>query len=386
MNIALILERMAPTRGGLETSTAQIAEALAQRGHAVTILCESGDWASPGVTVQPLGVSGKGRAARLASFVKRVQAEIADRAFDVTHAMLPIPGVDIYEPRGGTIPAQRATSRRRRGALAGKLAALGFVFNAKRRKMAALEKAVVEQGDTICLGNSPKVTREFGTYYQRPANSLSRTIFNTVDCPDVDDAQRAQWRDETRVSLGCDETTTLFLTVAKNFTLKGVDFAIRAFAQWQSEQPGVDAKLVVVGRKEVETYRRLARACGVEGSVTFLPPVSPHAMWPLFAGADAVVLLSWYDACSRVVLEATRWGIPSMTTRYNGAAEILAEGAGIVVDSPDALDEIEEGLDTLADGSKRRDCHRACEAVADHLSRERHLNELLELYAEACQR
>jgi len=57
MKIALIIERMEPSRGGRETSTAQIAQRLAELGHSVTVLCQQGSWPSdsPGVEVVSLG-------------------------------------------------------------------------------------------------------------------------------------------------------------------------------------------------------------------------------------------------------------------------------------------------------------------------------------------
>ena len=51
MKIALVIERMDDFRGGRETSTGQIATILAERGHEVDILCESGSWRSEGVDV-----------------------------------------------------------------------------------------------------------------------------------------------------------------------------------------------------------------------------------------------------------------------------------------------------------------------------------------------
>ena len=56
---------------------------------------------------------------------------------------------------------------------------------------------------------------------------------------------------------------------------------------------------------------------------------------PYYAAADALVLPTYYDPCSLSVLEAAASGIPSATTRFNGAGELLTEGVdGFVLDDP----------------------------------------------------
>jgi glycosyltransferase involved in cell wall biosynthesis len=84
-----------------------------------------------------------------------------------------------------------------------------------------------------------------------------------------------------------------------------------------------------------------------------------------------------------VVLEATRWGVPSITTAYNGAAEVMADGAGIVVPSPRDLPAIVAAMDELADPARRAACADVCRRKADDLSMDRHVDQLLAAYAEA---
>ena len=114
--------------------------------------------------------------------------------------------------------------------------------------------------------------------------------------------------------------------------------------------------------------------------MVFVGPTDEIHQW--YAAADACVLLSWYDPCSRVVLEATRWGIPSITTVYNGASEILADGAGIIVGSPKDRRAVAAAMEELADPHRRAMRARACLDVAERLSMDRHVEELLKIYTE----
>ena len=138
------------------------------------------------------------------------------------------------------------------------------------------------------------------------------------------------------------------------------------------------------GQEKAGSYRKLAKKLGVGGQVHF--EGRADNVWPWYAAADACVLLTWYDPCSRVVLEAARWAVPSITTVFNGAAEILARGAGLVVSSPDDIDAAARAMGDLADPDCRSALRQACRDVADELSIGRHIDELLEVYTEVASR
>ena len=386
MRVALVIERMNPALGGRETYTAQVAAALARRGVEVAVLCQEAAWSADGVQVHELGRRGAMRHQRLANFVTdaaRAAGTVRGQSgFDIVHAMLPLPGATIYHPHGGVVEASSAGSRARRGAVGRLLARFGTAVSQNRRLTSRLERQVVAGQKTCCLCVSPKVAQQFRTHYGRTGNV--RVVFNGVDAPGRDNPQRLQWRRQRRQELGLADAEPLFLMVATNLELKGAAETIQSFASWIS---GADpptqlrkGQLVIVGRRHADEYRKLARQLGVEAKVHLLPPTPALFEW--WAAADVHVLLTWYDPCSLVVLEATRWGIPSVTTAMNGAADVLRGGGGIVVDSPRSTSAIVQALDELADPQRRAERSRACLAVADTLSLERHVDSLVALYQE----
>ena len=193
------------------------------------------------------------------------------------------------------------------------------------------------------------VAEELCRFYNR--TDRVRVVFNAVRPPELSAEQRAEARRQARRELGIAENDIVFLCPAMNFELKGVRPAIDAFARFRGQRDAAPAKLVILGREMPEPYQRAASMLGVARDVLFRPAVQDMA--PLYALADAVVLLSWYDPCSRVVLEAATWELPSITTACNGAAEILADGAGIVVESPTDRRAVAEAFARLCDGAAR---------------------------------
>jgi UDP-glucose:(heptosyl)LPS alpha-1,3-glucosyltransferase len=206
-------------------------------------------------------------------------------------------------------------------------------------------------------------------------------VYNAVDIPVADPEQRADWRQRLRFGMGLGSGDLLLLVVANNFELKGVAETIEAVALLHRLRPNLRVRLAVVGRDPAtaEGYIRAAGLRNVGQRVHILPPTREIFRW--YCAADLCVLLSWYDPCSRVVLEATRWGLPSITTEFNGAAEVLA-GAGIVVSSPAATKEVAAAIDALADPAVRQAMSRQCLQIAPSLTMRRHVDELLKVYQE----
>jgi UDP-glucose:(heptosyl)LPS alpha-1,3-glucosyltransferase len=378
VKITLVIERMDAWRGGREVSTAQMAEEISCRGHDVTILCESGSYASPTVALAPVGCAGRSRAVRLVSFLARANLWLRRHPCDRVHALLPFPGADVYQLRGGTVPGQLAASLRRRTGLHRRIAALFAPLNVKRRRLHSLERQVTAAQRTLCLPVSRMVAAELAHYYGRREGV--QVVYNGVQPPSADASQRAEWRGDVRRSLGIAPDDLMVFTAGKNFALKGVREAITALSAWLHGR-GRKARpiLVAVGNAHTRRYEQHAAAQGVGDRVRFLPPTPEVSR--LYAAADVCVLLSWYDPCSRVILEAIQWGLPTITTTFNGAAEVLVGGAGLVVHSPLDTSAVVRALEELSDAGRRTQCRRHAEAIAGGLSMRRHVEELLNVYA-----
>ena len=381
MNVALVLERMDPSLGGRESYTAQVAASLAARGLGVTVICQTARWTCPGVRIVELGSHGLMRHARLSRFVSDARREIERGQVDIVHAMFPLGGADIYQPHGGTAPAQyRANLRRRRGLR--RMATWAFrELNFRRCLNARLERDIADDTGVCCLCVSPMVAREFEQHYRRTENV--RVIFNGVEVPACDEATRLQWRRQRRDELGIGPDDPVFLAVATNLELKGVPQAIEAFARCLVQPECRNGQLVVVGSKRREAIarcERLADRCGVTDRVHLFGPTPDIFQW--YAAADALVQLSWYDSCGLTILEAMRWSIPALSTAQAGASSLLEKGAGITVDWPDDIESVTAAMAQLADPARRQEYADVCDQLAGDLTMARHVDQLVELYEE----
>jgi len=377
VKIAVVIERMDLRRGGRERSTAQVSEALARCGHDVTILCREGSWESESVDVVRLGGRGTTKLQQLTTFVEDVAGRIEAEPCDIVHAMLPLPGANVYQLRSGTMPGRFEAAQRRRSGVKRWLGRIGDRFNAVRAYRRRLEQQVMADAGVMCVPVSEMVAGEIERYYGRSENI--RVVYNAVATPDPDAPERAEWRRLHRGQLGLDEHALVFLTAATNFELKGVAEAIEAYGGWRASGSGqAGARLVVVGREAPSDYVRLAEMAGVGDEVVFVPPVEDLFEW--YAAADGVVLLSWYDPCSRVILEAIRWGIPSITTTFNGAAERLGYGAGVVVEGPRDVAGVVAGFERISGFQSRAEMSVACREASRDLDIGRHVDSLLDVY------
>ncbi len=102
----------------------------------------------------------------------------------------------------------------------------------------------------------------------------------------------------------------------------------------------------------------------------------------VLAGADALVLPTYFDACSLAVLEALACGTPVVTTSQSGSGELMESGQhGFVLDRPDQEREMAEAL-TVIDANWDA-FHEAALGLRDKIGWEEHVDGLEEILFEA---
>ena len=100
----------------------------------------------------------------------------------------------------------------------------------------------------------------------------------------------------------------------------------------------------------------------------------------MYAAADILVHPTFYDACSRVVLESLASGLPVITTRYNGAGWLISEGKeGFVIEDPSAIKTLAEKIMVLSDPHRLKKASQAARQLAQKYSQQRSYQKLLKI-------
>jgi glycosyltransferase involved in cell wall biosynthesis len=168
-----------------------------------------------------------------------------------------------------------------------------------------------------------------------------------------------------------------FLYFGRLATEKGVDTLIRS-----ASQAGVWLKIAGTGPYEQELK---AIADEQNSKVDFLGYRSGDTLKELIRKARAVVLPSqWYENAPISILEAYASGKPVIGARIGGIPEMLPnDELGWLFESGnvDQLAQALQNVQGMADGSLAEMGTQAHRHVADNYSKERYLNEILELYS-----
>lgn len=386
MRISLVVEWLETFRGGAETSTSQFIDELLRRNVSLEIFTRSTVPAKPGMSIHTIRPVSVGRARRTRSFMIAAAYGIRQAGCDLTHALIPCVGAEIYQPRGGLVAETiiRTIASRPPG-LARILKRLDLATNARQRMLLNKERLWLGGEDKpIVVAISDYVVRQLREHYDYP-ESLLRHIFNGVSVERTDPETRAKHRREVRSSYGIEEDSLLLLQVCHNFHLKGVRCLIEALAR-VGHSCRVPIRALVVGGPQDATrglvprhWLALAKRLGVDGRVRFTGRVERVAA--LFHAADVLVHPTYYDPCSRVVLEGLSYGLPIISTRFDGASEVIEEAVtGFVLQSPRSIDELAQRLRLLADPETRKRMSAAALRRADDVTMAKHAEALCRLY------
>jgi UDP-glucose:(heptosyl)LPS alpha-1,3-glucosyltransferase len=374
MKIGFQIEHLDPARGGAETYVYQFAKELLAAGHEVHLVAMAFGSTPEGAYTHRVMRRGLTRWGRDLRFARAAGRAVRHAKLDVTVATGRTYGADVLQPHGGTLQG----SRRQNLLLLrhGLVRALKDGFDSINPRIRTQLRIEDQQYDATpppeIIAISRMVRDDMKTFYRVPDERL-HLVYNGVDLerfsPAVCEAKRA----EARAAFHLADDETCFLEIAHNFRLKGVRELVEAAARLDRAKRW---KIVVIGKGSAKTYLEQAEELGCADRFIF--PGATGDVVPAYAAADVYVQPTWYDPCSLVVLEALACGRPVITTRYNGASELMVDGReGFIVDSPDQIERLAESMGRLLDADLRRlMAHAARPAVAEH-SLERNFREIM---------
>ncbi|SDK92470.1 glycosyltransferase [Arthrobacter sp. ok362] len=375
MKISMVSEHASPLAalggvdaGGQNVHVAALSEALARRGHHVTVYTrrDSADLPERVRILPDLEVVhvDAGPAQRLpkdellpfmGKLADGISRDWGNRPPDVVHGHFWMSGL-------AALDAARRGSIRIHVPVVQTFHALGPV---KRRHQGAQDTSPLER-----QWLEPSVAR-----------SVDRII---ATCSDEVFELKAMGIDTTRISIApCGVDVHLFagdgaveprssahriLSVGRLVPRKGVDLAIRALSLLRNAG-FADVELLIVGGgdaaalgddAEASRLSAVATELGVRDQVTFRGQVPRGAMPGIFRSADAVVCTPWYEPFGIVPLEAMACGIPVVAAAVGGLRDTVVDhGTGLHVPPKDPAALAAALARLLGDARLRRDLGRA---------------------------
>jgi UDP-glucose:(heptosyl)LPS alpha-1,3-glucosyltransferase len=379
MNVAIVIENLSPAQGGAESQGAELVRWLLGASHGVSVVARS--WASEfeaGLTAAGAEASFHRiarepgpRAWRAYQFALRSAARVRelrregriDVALDLGWgALCDVVLTNVY------LDNRRARARSIRNRLVREFVGAQQLMAPHewlKLRLQRLRFGRRPPPDAIAL--SREMARRFHELYGLPQERLHVSPVG-IDPRRFTEARLQPLREPTRSELGVNGEL-LAITIGHNYRLKGVGTVLRVARRAARRLP---IRFLVVGGEArlAESYQRRAHRMGCD-NIRFLP-ATPHVE-RYYAAGDVVLLPTFYDSCSLVVLEGMAAGLPPLTSREAGASELIDRGrTGFVAADPGDEAQFEDWLVELLDEDRRRSIGTAARAAAQQYTSEAH--------------
>lgn len=384
MRIGIIRYRYTPY-GGAEVFVMRLINGLLEKGHIVEVF--SSNWEG-----EEGGVAGGGRGGwggrmilhrvdasgpsflRPAIFARNALRAVEAAAPDIVLSLERTYCQDIY--RAGDGVHREWLQRRKRAA--SPLKRLLISLNPLHMTLLSLEKRLFSSPRLKkVIANSRMVSDDIQRHYGLPRDKIC-VIYNGVNLKEFSPLMRSA-RQALRRGLGIRENSFVILFVGSGFERKGLNFLMRSVRLLREKRK--DTVLIVVGKGRQGKYLKEADALGIKEGVFFRGPSKDTAKY--YALSDVFALPSIYEPFSNACLEALASGLPVVTTRANGASEIITEGVnGSIVEDPSDHEELSRRISIFLDAKRLEMAAIAARSAAERFPIERTVGSILELMEE----
>ncbi len=237
-----------------------------------------------------------------------------------------------------------------------------------------IERYVLERGSRRIIAISEVVKKEILGCYNVPEDRIA-VVYNGVNLDEFNPSNKIKFRKKIRQYYGLNEDDTVLLFVANEFRRKGLEYVIRATRDLPK-----NVNVLVVGNDNPEPYKKIANELGVGNRVIF----SGHSrsVREFYAASDIFVFPTVYEPFGLVILEAMATGMPVITSRIAGAAEIMQGREDcLLLKNPDDIEELREKIETLlSDKELMRAMGKNARKTAENHSWDRVVSDTLRVF------
>ena len=143
------------------------------------------------------------------------------------------------------------------------------------------------------------------------------------------------------------------LAVARMYPRKRLEDLVRASRMLRARIPGVRVRIVGEGPESVR-LRRLARALGLDDTVTFLGEIARQALAVEYVRADCFCLPTIQEGFGIVFTEAMAAGLPVVGCRAAAVPEVVEDGRTGLLVSPRSPEELAMALEKVLTSAELR--------------------------------
>jgi UDP-glucose:(heptosyl)LPS alpha-1,3-glucosyltransferase len=359
VRIGIIKQKFVKLSGGSERYTSGLVAALKQRDHEIHVFTAQWDASAEtqGVTLHRVSMLGGVSFARPWSFAVNCRRAIEGTSCDVLFSLERTLKQDIARAGGGC-HVEWLAQRHRYSPLWKRIVSRVNPLHAVQLR---LEKQTFSPANTrFIIANSQRGKVEIVSHFKFPPERIF-VVLNGADC------------ERFRPALHPPREEFVLLLVGSGFERKGVAFAIRALAHLPAR-----VKLRVAGEGRREPLLRLARNLGLAARVEFLGRSA--RIEAAYADADLLVHPAIYEPFSNACLEALACGLPVVSSRINGASEVITPGKdGAVVDDPGDSAALAAAIAPFLDLQTYAAASRAAREKAESLPFSRNVEQTLEV-------
>jgi UDP-glucose:(heptosyl)LPS alpha-1,3-glucosyltransferase len=360
MKIGLAIYNFDPKKGGAERYAYDLSSNLVKRGHEVFVFCSNGIEVH-GVHLVKMNTTTFPRWLRTLSFALNHKKSLKTVPVDVMLGFGNTLELDVYQSHGGVqkvwmereIASYNDPKERRLKAVL-----LKNNINQKIQEWIA-EYPIRKRMYRKIVAISDMIKTHMATHYNLK-NDDFHIVYNGVD---TERFTPAEIKPEGNLKI---------LFSAGNFRLKGLHPLLLALGELTRETKNFH--LFIMGRGKRERYQGLIRALNMPDLVTFLGEQnSPETV---YRESHILVHPTFYDACSLTTMESMASGLPTITTKWNGASALISENEGYVIDDPCNVSQLAASIKSLFDKNLRNTMGKKARQKIEEYTIEKNVDEM----------
>ncbi len=226
---------------------------------------------------------------------------------------------------------------------------------------------------------SSMVRQDMAAFYRIDKEKID-LIYNGIDTRKYNIGLRERLRGSLRGRLRIEHNDIAFLFISYELKKKGIVPLIEAAAHLRRSNIG-SFKLLAVGEPPYPSLLRRIDRLGLEDTVIFAGPTRTPEEY--YANCDVLVMPTFYDACSLVVIEGMACGLPAITTVSNGAAGIITNGKdGYIISYPPVATELAEAMKAFFSQGRLKRMSKEASLTGKRYSLERNHREMIRVFNE----